>query len=73
MHGWWSSDGCDSFRDETDGDIKTSGNNVRVLSNGDVTYGDVFSLYPLSRHRWRNCRVQGTGVGAFAYKVQEEE
>ncbi len=27
--GWWSSVGCDSFRDEMYWDIKTSGNNVR--------------------------------------------
>jgi hypothetical protein len=28
--GWWSSVGCNSFRDETYGDIVTSGNTVRV-------------------------------------------
>ncbi len=27
--GWWSSVGCDSFRDGTYRDVKTSGNNVR--------------------------------------------
>jgi hypothetical protein len=26
--GWWISVGCDSFRDKTYGDIKTSGNNI---------------------------------------------
>jgi hypothetical protein len=29
IQGWWSSVGCDSFRDETFGDVKTLGNNVR--------------------------------------------
>ncbi len=39
--GLWSSVGCDSFRDETYGDVKTSGNNVQDVSYGDETYGDV--------------------------------
>jgi hypothetical protein len=29
MHGWYSSVGCDSFKDETYRGVKMSGNNVR--------------------------------------------
>jgi hypothetical protein len=39
--GWWSSVGCDSFRDETYGDVKTSGNNMRGRIVQGETYWDV--------------------------------
>jgi hypothetical protein len=29
------------FRDETDGDVKTPGYNVRNVLSGDETYGDI--------------------------------
>jgi hypothetical protein len=50
--GWWSFVGCDSFGDETYGDVKTLGDNIwEVLyvdeTYGDATYGDIWSLYPL--------------------------
>ncbi len=55
IHGWWSSVSCDSSRDETEGDVKTSG-----ITNGDlsygveiygaITYGDVSSLYRIQFH-----------------------
>jgi hypothetical protein len=45
--GWWNSVSCDSFRDETDSDVKTLGNNVRDISYGDKTYRGVSFLYPI--------------------------
>jgi hypothetical protein len=39
---WWNSVGCDSFRDEMYGDVKTSGDNVQGhIVRGHIVQGHI--------------------------------
>jgi hypothetical protein len=61
--GWWSSVDCDSFRDETYGDVKTSGTNVQGRNlRGHNVWGRLVPVPP------RTCPQLGYLVDYFAFR-----